>query len=50
MAAAALVMVLLGIQSVALNSRVALQGLSMLGLTTVLGGSSLVLLNKAIRF
>jgi len=36
MAAAALVMVLLGIQSVALNSRVALQGLSMLGLTTVL--------------
>jgi len=32
--AAALVMVLL-IQSVALNSRVALQGLSMLGLTTV---------------
>jgi len=29
-------MVLLGIQSVALNSRVALQGLSMLGLTTVL--------------
>jgi uncharacterized membrane protein YbhN (UPF0104 family) len=50
MAAAALVIVLLGIQSVAMNSRVTLQGLSMLGLTTVLMAVHPWFLNKAIRF
>lgn len=49
MAAAALVIVLLGIQPVAMNNRVALQGLPMLGLAIVLIGVHPWFLNMAIR-
>lgn len=50
MAAAALVMVLLGIQPLAMNSRVTLQVLPMLGLATVLMAVHPWFLNMAIRF
>jgi uncharacterized membrane protein YbhN (UPF0104 family) len=50
MAAAALVVVLLGIQPVAMNSRVIPQGLPMLGLATVLIAVHPWFLNTAIRF
>lgn len=50
MAAAALMIVLLGIQSVAMNSRVTLQGLSLLGLAAVLMAIHPWFLNMAIRF
>lgn len=50
MAAAALAIVLLSIQSVAMNSRVTLQGLSLLGLAAVLMAIHPWFLNVAIRF
>ena len=50
MAAAALAIVLLSIQSVARNSRVTLQGLSLLGLAAVLMAIHPWFLNVAIRF
>ena len=50
MAAAALAIVLLSIQSVAMNSRVPLQGLSLLGLAAVLMAIHPWFLNVAIRF
>ncbi len=50
MAAAALVLVLLSIQSVAMNSRVTLQGLSLLSLAAVLMAIHPWFLNVAIRF